>query len=55
MVADTRFTIDNAISSGDVPVFDMKGFSLKHVAKVLKNFSVLRTYMNFTQVRWKKK
>uniref|UniRef100_A0A336LQI6 CSON012290 protein n=1 Tax=Culicoides sonorensis TaxID=179676 RepID=A0A336LQI6_CULSO len=49
MVADTRFAMDDTISSGDVPVFDMKGFSIKHMAKVFKAWSVLRIYMNFTQ------
>lgn len=50
MVADTRFAMDNTISSGDVPIFDMKGFSLKHITKTLRALSVLRIYMNFTQV-----
>ncbi|XP_063695767.1 alpha-tocopherol transfer protein-like [Culicoides brevitarsis] len=49
MVADTRFTMNNAISSGDVPIFDAKGFSLKHMTKAIRAFSVLRVYMNFTQ------
>lgn len=51
MTADTRFTMDESFSNGDVPVFDMKGYSIKHIAKTLRTFSALRTYMNFTQVR----
>lgn len=34
---------------GDVPIFDMNGFTLRHMTKVV--LSTLRVYMRYTQVR----
>lgn len=48
-MTDTRQVVDKELALADVPVFDMKGFSLKHIGKVLRNFSALRVYMRFTQ------
>lgn len=53
MVGDVRLVCmdaDEANSgwNGEVPVFDMNGFSLKHVTCVV--LSVLRIYMKYTQV-----
>ncbi|XP_055374812.1 alpha-tocopherol transfer protein-like [Condylostylus longicornis] len=49
MFADLRFIVPdpNGISSGEVPIFDMAGFSLKHLTRVV--MSSLRVYMKFTQ------
>lgn len=49
MFADVRFnTPDPAgMSEGEIPIFDMKGFTLKHLTKVV--LSTLRIYMKFTQ------
>lgn len=51
MVADVRLATKdmNGISDGEIPIFDMAGFSLRHLTKVV--MSSLRTYMRYTQVR----
>lgn len=50
MVADVRLkTADpNGLTDGEIPIFDMAGFSVKHLTKVV--LSTLRTYMKYTQV-----
>lgn len=53
MVADVRLvSLDadetNSGWNGEVPVFDMNGFGLRHVCSVV--LSVLRIYMKYTQV-----
>lgn len=55
MVADVRLvSLDadetNSGWNGEVPVFDMNGFGLRHVCAVV--LSVLRIYMKYTQVRF---
>lgn len=55
MVGDVRLVsmdADQANSgwNGEVPIFDMSGFSLKHLTSVV--LSVLRVYMKYTQVRY---
>jgi hypothetical protein len=52
MAADHRFsTVDDQlplkVNDGDVPIFDMSGFSYRHLTKL--SFSTLRCYMKFTQ------
>lgn len=52
MAADYRFsTIDDKlplkVNDGDVPIFDMSGFSYRHLTKL--SLSTLRCYMKFTQ------
>jgi len=49
MVADVRLiTPDpNGLTDGEIPVFDMTGFSLRHLTKVV--LSSLRCYMKYTQ------
>lgn len=53
MVTDCRFAMPDAeddediISEGEVQIFDMSGYTLKHVAKL--HISTLRTYMKFLQ------
>lgn len=37
------------IGTGEVPIFDMKGFSLKHLTKV--TLMTLKVYFKFLQVR----
>lgn len=34
---------------GDIPIFDMNGFTLRHLTKVV--LSTLRVYMKYAQVR----
>lgn len=49
MMADLRFVIPDeaGMCDGEVPIFDMAGFSLRHVARTV--FSSLRVYMKFVQ------
>lgn len=54
MVADVRLVSMDADEpnsgwNGEVPIFDMAGFGLRHVTCVV--LSVLRIYMKYTQVR----
>lgn len=51
MVADVRLaTMDaNGITDGEIPIFDMAGFTLRHLTKVV--LSSLRCYMKYTQVK----
>lgn len=50
MVADVRLITpdQNGLTDGEIPVFDMAGFSLRHLTKVV--LSSLRCYMKYTQV-----
>lgn len=52
LVADHRFSINDeklpfGVNDGDIPIFDMTGFSYRHVTKL--TLSSLRCYMKFTQ------
>lgn len=49
MIADVRMAmLDNGkITDGEIPIFDMKGYSLKHLTKTV--LSTLRCYMKYTQ------
>lgn len=48
MVADLRMYTDFEESDGEVPIFDMAGYTLRHLTKI--NLSILRKYMAYTQV-----
>lgn len=53
MVGDVRLVCMDADEpnsgwNGEVPIFDMAGFSLRHITCVV--LSVLRIYMKYTQV-----
>lgn len=39
---------ERLINEGDIPIFDMTGFSYKHIMKL--SLTTLRCYMKFTQV-----
>lgn len=45
--ADVRMAIEETIPDGEVPIFDMTNFTLKHLTKV--NLQVLKKYMVYTQ------
>lgn len=56
MVADIRLVSSvadepNSGWNGEVPIFDMAGFTVRHITCVV--LSVLRVYMKYTQVRIK--
>lgn len=53
MVADIRLVSSvadepNSGWNGEVPIFDMAGFTVRHITCVV--LSVLRVYMKYTQV-----
>jgi hypothetical protein len=48
MIADTRMIFEKQFHNGEVPIFDMEGFSLRHLTKV--TLPVLKKYMLYTQV-----
>ncbi|KAF6207948.1 hypothetical protein GE061_016397 [Apolygus lucorum] len=47
LVGDTRVKTEQTIPKGDVVIFDMKGYQLKHLTRV--NLLSLRKYMQYTQ------
>ncbi|XP_064555505.1 alpha-tocopherol transfer protein isoform X2 [Drosophila montana] len=49
MVADCRFATetDGRLSDGEIPIFDMAGYTLRHLTKTV--LSSLRVYMKFVQ------
>lgn len=49
MVADVRLVTKdkNGLSDGEIPIFDMAGFSLRHLTKLV--LSSMRIYMKYTQ------
>lgn len=49
-VADVRMLCDPEFSDGEIPIFDMTGFTLRHASKV--NLPILKKYMVYTQVRY---
>lgn len=49
MTADTRMVNEVEFHDGEVPIFDMENFSLKHLTKIV--LPVLKKYMLYTQVR----
>ncbi|XP_013113296.1 alpha-tocopherol transfer protein-like [Stomoxys calcitrans] len=55
MVSDCRFSIPDVVkgdtpllSEGEVQIFDMNGYTMKHVARL--SFRTLRTYLKFLQL-----
>lgn len=47
MMADCRFGIEHELSDCEVPIFDMNGYTLRHLTKTV--LGVLRIYMKFVQ------
>lgn len=50
IMADVRLISPdpNVLTDGEIPIFDMKGLTLRHLTKVI--LSTLRLYMKYTQV-----
>lgn len=48
MVSDVRMVSEKDVPEGEVPIFDMSGYSLRHLAKI--TLPVVRKYMMYTQV-----
>ncbi|XP_014256783.1 alpha-tocopherol transfer protein-like [Cimex lectularius] len=47
LVGDTRVKTETVIPKGEIIIFDMKGYSLRHLTKL--HFPSLRKYMQYTQ------
>lgn len=47
MMADSRFSVEHELCDCEVPIFDMNGYSLRHLTKTV--LGVLRIYMKFVQ------
>lgn len=48
LFADVRMIVEKEVSDGDIPIFDMNYFTLKHLTKIV--LPVLKKYMVYTQV-----
>ncbi|XP_065221363.1 alpha-tocopherol transfer protein-like [Planococcus citri] len=48
-VSDVRMKIEEKIPTGDIPIFDMTGFTLKHLMKLMFNLGSVKKYMRITQ------
>lgn len=48
MVSDVRMVTEKNIPEGEVPIFDMSGYSLRHLAKI--SLPIVKKYMMYTQV-----
>lgn len=48
LIADTRIKTEKEFPTGEVPVFDMSGFSFRHLTKM--NLGALRKQMRYVQV-----
>lgn len=48
IMADIRMKCEDTVYNGQVPIFDMEGYSLRHITKV--TLPVLKKYMTYTQV-----
>nr|CAH7718433.1 unnamed protein product [Callosobruchus chinensis] len=46
--ADVRMVSEDQIPEGEIPIFDMKNFTLRHLTKIV--LPVLKKYMIYTQV-----
>lgn len=42
--------IEEKIPTGDIPIFDMSGFTFKHLVKLMFSLSAVKKYMRITQV-----
>lgn len=48
MVGDTRLRTEKELVAGEVPIFDMTGWSLRHLTRI--PLPSLRKYMQYSQV-----
>lgn len=53
LISDVRMKQDTKIPVGDVPIFDMTGFSFRHLMKLMLSMSYVKKYLKMTQVSWK--
>lgn len=49
-VSDVRMKIEEKIPTGDIPIFDMSGFTFKHLMKLMLSLGAVKKYMRITQV-----
>ncbi len=50
-ISDVRMKIEEKIPRGDIPIFDMTGFTLKHLMKLFFSLNLVKKYMKITQVQ----
>ncbi|XKL68785.1 hypothetical protein PGB90_006554 [Kerria lacca] len=48
-ITDVRMKTEEKIPKGDIPIFDMTGFSLKHLMKLMFSLNLVKKYMRITQ------
>lgn len=48
MLSDVRMVSEKEFPEGEVPIFDMNGYTLRHLAKI--TLPVVKKYMMYTQV-----
>lgn len=48
-ISDVRMKTEDKIPTGDIPIFDMSGFTLKHMMKLMLSLALLKKYMRITQ------
>lgn len=51
IIIDSRFRQETDIPNGDIPVFDMAGFTFKHLTRLMGSLGAVKKYMRITQVR----
>lgn len=49
MVADVRMVSEDVFPDGEVPIFDMSGYTLRHLSKVV--LPLMKKYMVYSQVK----
>lgn len=49
-MSDVRMKTEEKIPIGDIPIFDMTGFTLKHLMKMILSLASVKKYMRITQV-----
>lgn len=49
IILDSRFRQETTIPNGDIPVFDMAGFTFKHLTRLMSALGAVKKYMQITQ------
>lgn len=49
-ISDVRMKVEEKIPTGDIPIFDMTGFTFKHLMKLVFSPGLVKKYMRITQV-----
>lgn len=49
-ISDVRMKTEEKIPPGDIPIFDMSGFTFRHLMKLIFSPALVKKYMRITQV-----